>query len=559
MNRKIIIPNGGEAIKAEYKEQLIQEYSGNPLIEALPQISSKIEVIDKLSVYPKYDDKERILESHYRVHLVQRLFQCFQPLEIHLDIESRLSRVIRQSYLARNPFRPEFASGLQDGYRMIQNLSLDLTVNSSFRTTAAGFSIVGVSGMGKTTAVNRILSMIPQIIVHSKYKENNFSIYQLVWLKLDCPYDGSIRGLCMEFFNKVDSLLGTKYYQKHINGRHTVDTMLSVMSQIARSIGLGLLIIDEIQHLKQAKSGGSERMLNFFVTLVNTIGVPVVLIGTMKALSLLQGEFRQARRGSGQGDLTYERLKQDDNWELLLSALWDYQWTKTPVFLTSRISNMMYEHSQGIIDIAVKLYAMAQIRAILSGSELVDEALIRQVAEENFKLVKPMIEALKSGDIRRIAQFEDICPINFEEFISLQRPRYDLDINMKELQLLKKRKKEAEENKTSREKAIMKLIELEIDTESAETAIAEVITIDGESIGTGELVIKALQKIADSEKRQKKKQRKKKDVKARGRDDIRAIVEEDKHKQVSAYTMLKEKGYIKHSDVDCCMEGKKIC
>jgi len=42
------------------------------------------------------------------------------------------------------------------------------------------------------------------------------------------------------------------------------------MSTLAHTHGLGLLIIDEIQHLSQAKSGGSEKMLNFFVTLVNT-------------------------------------------------------------------------------------------------------------------------------------------------------------------------------------------------------------------------------------------------------------------------------------------------
>lgn len=31
-----------------------------------------------------------------------RLFQIFQPLPVHLDMESRISRVLRQGYLARN-------------------------------------------------------------------------------------------------------------------------------------------------------------------------------------------------------------------------------------------------------------------------------------------------------------------------------------------------------------------------------------------------------------------------------------------------------------------------
>lgn len=47
------------------------------------------------------------------------------------------------------------------------------------------------------------------------------------------------------------------------------------MSQLANAHALGLLAIDEIQHLSRSKSGGSQEMLNFFVTMVNTIGVPL--------------------------------------------------------------------------------------------------------------------------------------------------------------------------------------------------------------------------------------------------------------------------------------------
>lgn len=260
MSDLVSIPNGGDAVVAEYKEQMIEEYRGNPFIEALPPIYSKLDVVDKLAVYPKYDAKERLLDSHLRVHMVQRLFQCFQPLETHLDLESRISRVIRQGYLARNPIKPIYASSLQEGFRLIHNMNSDLSNSKVFRSSAAGFTMLGISGMGKTTAIHRILSTLPQIITHSEYHSVHFMMYQLVWLKLDCPFDGSIKGLCMEFFSKVDSLLGTDYYKKHATGRQTVDAMLSIMSQVVRNIGLGMLVIDEIQHLKQAKSGGDERI-----------------------------------------------------------------------------------------------------------------------------------------------------------------------------------------------------------------------------------------------------------------------------------------------------------
>ena len=112
--------------------------------------------------------------------------------------------------------------------------------------------------------------------------------------------------------------------------------------------------------------------------------------------------------------------------------------------LTQEISDLMYEESQGIIDIAVKLYAMAQIRAIYSGIEEVNAGLIRQVVQENLKLVQPMLEALKSGDMRRISQFEDISTVDFEEFISSKRPKYSSGDKIQELLIKKKQKESAD-------------------------------------------------------------------------------------------------------------------
>lgn len=108
MNSKVQIPSGAIGKIAEYKEQIIEDYRDNPFIEALPNILNKEEVIYKLTSYPTFNESERLLEGHYRYHIVQRLFQYFQPLSIHIDLESRISRMIRQGYLSRNPFNAEY-------------------------------------------------------------------------------------------------------------------------------------------------------------------------------------------------------------------------------------------------------------------------------------------------------------------------------------------------------------------------------------------------------------------------------------------------------------------
>ena len=56
------------------------------------------------------------------------------------------------------------------------------------KSTALSYSLIGCSGSGKSTTLQRILNLYPQVIYHEKY---NFT--QLVYLKIDCPHDGSLK------------------------------------------------------------------------------------------------------------------------------------------------------------------------------------------------------------------------------------------------------------------------------------------------------------------------------------------------------------------------------
>ena len=155
-------------------------------------------------------------------------------------------------------------------------------------------------------------------------------------------------------------------------------------------------------------------MLNFFTELVNTIGIPIVLVGTYKALSVLMGEFHQARRGSGQGDMHWFPMKEDDVWELFVESLWDYQYTREESKLTPQLSHVLYEVSQGITDIAVKAYMLAQRRAINiaktkpSAQEIIDENIIFSVAQDSFTLSNYVLSGMRNGKLYQLIDVEDI-------------------------------------------------------------------------------------------------------------------------------------------------------
>jgi hypothetical protein len=258
--------------------------------------------------------------------------------------------------------------------------------------------------------------LYPQIIIHNRYNNQPFNFAQIVWLKMDCPFDGSIKGLCINFFQAVDDLLGTRYYENYASGRPTVDELLPHMARVASMHSIGVLVIDEIQHLSQAKSGGSSKMLNFFVQLINTIGLPVVLVGTYKAISVLSGEFRQTRRGTGQGDLVWDRMKKDDAWDWFLECLWPYQYVRNPSLLTPDLNQALYDVTQGITDFAVKVYMLAQIPAITSGEEYLTPQGIHLTAQESLRMALPILKALETNDIRILAGVEDVHALDLDPY-----------------------------------------------------------------------------------------------------------------------------------------------
>src|SRR5699024_5978351 len=160
----------------------------------------------------------------------------------------------------------------------------------------------------------------------------------------------------------IDDLLGTRYLEKFGYLNRVTSTMLLHMTSLASMYGIGVLVIDEIQHLLHAKND-QEEMLNFFVTLSNTVGVPTVLIGTSKAQKLFSGNFRQARRAASEGSIIWDRMDKDSGeWDFFAETLWGFQCLKHEVTLTEEMKNVFYEECQGITAVAVNLFILAQER-----------------------------------------------------------------------------------------------------------------------------------------------------------------------------------------------------
>lgn len=420
----------GNVVEARYSESEILRYRGNPFIEALPPIRSAEEAVELMSYYPPYSAEERRLPSHVRQHLAAGLSEIRHPVGVHLELESRLSRLIRWGYASRNPLSRGFQESVNQSVGRIQEAQengetpQDLLIQPRPpRGAATGLTFLGTTGIGKTAGMQMVLDGYPQVVIHSNYGDRSFTRSQVVWLNLQCPSDGSIKTVCANFFHAMDAAHSTlrtqtNYTLDFVKSRSTVRTLVPSMARVAAQHGLGLLVLDEVQDLRQR---GSRELLSFLVQLVNEIGVPVVLIGGVDALPALSDQFRQARRGATEGDMVVGPAENGSGWRDLCEVFWRYQYTNKETPMTQAHVDALFECSQGITQYLVTIYKLAQIRAISTGIEEVTPSLIRSVARDGLVQAGPVLRTMRRGDRELLDRLGDVVPPEGTDYVPFLR------------------------------------------------------------------------------------------------------------------------------------------
>ena len=190
-------------------------YDNNPFIEALPPMLSGKDLIRALAVIPPYSDSDRDRSTGERLQLLSSLYEFYQPLSMTVDLYCEIHTAMQHCY-GQYSVQSEAAT-FQNGYSLMHGNALAASIGGG-----NSFSVVGVSGLGKSTALQRVLSLYPQVIEHTEYHGQKFYCHQIPYLVVQTPHDASIKALILDIYLQIDSLIGTTYQKDALSRRLSI-------------------------------------------------------------------------------------------------------------------------------------------------------------------------------------------------------------------------------------------------------------------------------------------------------------------------------------------------
>jgi hypothetical protein len=286
--------------------------------------------------------------------------------------------------------------------------------NNSILGGADSFTVVGSSGIGKSTAINRAIDMITE----KGLIENSYTKI-IPCLIVQTPHDCSVKGLLLEILRKVDNFLNSDYYPKALKNRVTTDMLIGNVSQIALN-HIGLLVVDEIQNVVNNKNG--KALVAMLTQLINSSGISICMVGTPECSLFFEQAMQLARRALG---LYYSAVKYDQFFYDFCATLFRYQYVKNKTELSDAIAQWLYDHSGGIISIVVSLLHDAQEIAILTGTETLDFDTLNEAYQKRLTMLHTFIAPSKP--IPKKKKSESPCPaVEAKEKAVLNEKIFDL-------------------------------------------------------------------------------------------------------------------------------------
>ena len=354
----------------------------NTLISMLPKMLTGEELMEQMKVLPEYDEEIARAPIAERLMALPDLYRLYIPSHMSAEIYSKMYISLMRS-LQKKQTR---LATLQQN----ENRKAVLGMKSNgIMGGVDSFTIIGQPGIGKSATIERAIDLIHgnRILI-----TNHPYCKVIPVISVQCPFDSSVKGLLLEILRKVDEMLGSRYHDSALRARMTTDMLIGSVSQVALN-HIGLLVVDEIQHVAGSKNGSS--LVGVLTQLINSSGIAICMVGTPECTVFFESTMYLARRALG---LQYSPLPYDEEFCSLCRTMLSYRYICNDFEVTESILYWIHEHTGGVVASVVSLIHDAQEITLLNGSERLTMKVLNEAYENRMAMLRAFaVKSKKKG------------------------------------------------------------------------------------------------------------------------------------------------------------------
>ena len=192
-------------------------------------------------------------------------------------------------------------------YRRALTLATECVERGDFRKPPPGLLITGPSGSGKTTLAKSLEAAYPST------ESTEASLLPV--LIVETPAQPTIKSLA----EAILLALGVQ-----VPGRTTAAQLTRLIVRWVKARGVRVIVIDEIQHFAERHHEQVRVAADYFKTLINSMELPIILLGLESSQALLDANEQLSRRFTSRVELPrflYERDEQQITFRNFLRAV----------------------------------------------------------------------------------------------------------------------------------------------------------------------------------------------------------------------------------------------
>lgn len=371
----------------------------NDIMKKLPPMLSGKQLEEAMTVLPIFDPTIRFENAADRLIALTDLYRVFIPNDLSREIYSKLYLALLRS-LQKKESIARIRQGNENHKTYMQQ-----TINGIIGG-ADSFTIIGKSGIGKSSAISRAV----QLITEGRVIESDNPFTKIIpCVLVQCPFDSSVKGLLLEILRVVDEQLGSNYYVKSTSAKATTDMLIGTVSQVALN-HIGILIVDEIQNVAVAKNG--RNLLGALLQLINCSGISIGMVGTPECTEFFSQAYQLARRSLG---LQYDSMDYGKEFYNLCQILLQYQYVRHPMEVDDAVVRWLYEHTGGNVSSVVTLLHDSQEIGIMNGKDTLGFEELEEVYSDRMRLLHTYAAPKRKSQTSKIKKGTVAMPVVSEE------------------------------------------------------------------------------------------------------------------------------------------------